>query len=208
MKRQDIYVECFVKGHGILTDIYNLSEDSVFLVRHTNPKNGQQYLFVVSWEEPSQTFLPENVVWLCFDPNSTYYLKALRRVGREPSEKFQHSWQPLYVWDDLWVTQTFSYEDLQTVGVNLPPTASMMQHGIVKMVQDNPDSRVIVTTDSRLSDARPPLDHNHTEKPITVFAPDVNVASAETPFIGKALVQTESGFSWSKLTEDMVDLNG
>jgi hypothetical protein len=207
MKRQDVYVERFIQKHLILTDWENLSNDIVLLVKHRHPDYEQEFIFAISAVEPTKTFLPENVVWFCFNPSSPYYKKALRRIGENPSADFEHTWQELFHWEELWQTQVFSKENLEELGVDLPPLATTTHYGIVKLHAEEESSTVIVTSDPRLSDARKPLKHGHDETPITVFEPNIKIEDAELPFAGKALVKRNGSFHWDFLKEDMVDLD-
>lgn len=208
MKRQDLYVERFIQMHFTLTDWENLSDDIVLLVKHRHPEYEQEFVFAVSAIEPTKTFLPENVVWFCLDPRSSYYRKALRRIGEEPSADFQHSWTELFHWEELWQTQSFNKDDLESLGVEFPPIATATHYGLVKLHEHEENSVVIVTSDPRLSDSRKPLPHGHDETPITIFEPDIKVQDAELTFVGKALIHSGGKFEWGTLKEEMVDLDG
>lgn len=208
MKKQDVYVERFLKKHFILTDWDNLSADAVLLVRHNHPVFEQSYVFVVSGVEPTRTFLPKNVVWFCFDQDSPYYMKVLRRTSEEPSADFKHSWVELFHWHELWETQRFAVKDLETLGMQLPNPATEFSYGTVELLEPSDETSVVVTSDPRLSDARVPLPHGHDEKPLTILADNFPVLDTEFPYIGKALLFDGTSFSWGTLTDAVVDLDG
>lgn len=206
-KEQDSKVERFIQLQYQLTDFANLSDDAIFLVKHFHPELQEDFLFVLSWVEPTKTFLPDNVVWLCFDPDSPYYKQAMRRVSYSPDDMHEHSWEYVYLWEDLWQSQIFDLADFPDLNINVPGPATTNDHGLVKLLDSEDGSRVVVTTDSRLSDKRFPTNHSHKEKVTTILAEDRAINSASDGFVGKALLIDGTGLSWGTLKDTMVDLN-
>lgn len=206
-KEQDSKVERFIQMQYQLTDFANLSDDALFLVKHLHPELQEEFLFVLSWVEPSKTFLPDNVVWLCFDPDSPYFKQAMRRVSYSPDSIHEHSWEIVYLWEDLWQSQIFDIADFPDLNINVPGPATTTEHGLVLLKDSEDESRVVVTTDERLSDKRYPTNHSHDEVPATILAEDYPINSATDGYVGKALVFDGTSLSWGTLHESMVDLN-
>tara|TARA_Y100001963_G_scaffold139226_1_gene204828 strand:+ start:3733 stop:4368 length:636 start_codon:yes stop_codon:yes gene_type:complete len=168
----ELRLQKFTDAIRITSDIDNLDNDAPQVMRRTSASIQKTSTFVVAKIEPHDMVLPLNVIWFCFDPNSSYYNKALRRVSKDPSASFEHTWEVLYFYSDLWLDQHYAPEDLDKLTADIPGAATVSDLGLVLLAtapEDPNNPVVILEGDSRLTDARDPKPHSHPEKPATML---------------------------------------
>lgn len=61
----------------------------------------QSRVIVVSHTEPSDLVLPINVIWVNVNSSSIDYMKALKRVSKEDSVTYAHTWQTLALFEQV-----------------------------------------------------------------------------------------------------------
>ncbi len=208
----ELRLQRLVEAMEVASDVGALDDGVPILMRRTNPAINKTVAFVCSSVEPNQMVLPLNVVWLNYDKNSPYFRTALKRISKEQSEEFVHTWKPLYYLDEALEAQYYDEEDQDAIGGSQKvPVASTEEFGIVK-VFENPeageDPIVILSDDPRLSDPRIPTDHTHPEIPAEILKHStgtINITDG-TPEVGMTLVAssaTQAG--WRKLTSDDIE---
>jgi len=202
-------LEDFVKAARVLSGIDDLADTTPIVLHRTNPAISKTSLFVIGNLEPNQMVLPLNVIWLNFDASSIYYQKALQRQSKDPDSNgiFAHTWKELYFYADAFVTQFYDDEDREAIDDTVRiPVASTGEFGLVKLKENPPegeDPHVILANDSRLTDARTPTEHNHSEIPATLLAHSagyvkiINSSDIEDGSVIMALNDTEA--EWHRL---------
>lgn len=170
--------------------------------------NGETFIVVVSHMEPNNVTLPMNVTWIVADPESVDFKRALRRTSTTESIKYRNSWTQLNTYDEM--IAEMQYWDVSaglSFGEITPPKsgpASSDVRGLFKLNRAygvEPSSPIVVSdTDSRMSNARPPLPHTHPKLPITLMkgAGGINqyvvkVDTYNSPVAGHILALTEPG---------------
>lgn len=143
--------------------------DTAQTVRQINPVLNISCTQIICATEPFDYVLPMNVIWLCMDKRSDFYLKLMQRVSKAPSTKFQHTWQQVTNINAVWAPQYYDPSDTEAgSGLDKATTDS---HGIAKLTTE-PASvgrpTFVSTTDPRNTDARIPTPHAemHPEKPL------------------------------------------
>lgn len=63
--------------------------------------NGENMTVVVSFMEPNNVTLPFNVSWIVVDPDSSNYLKVLRRTSALPMPGYRNTWVEVATMEDL-----------------------------------------------------------------------------------------------------------
>lgn len=207
-------LEDLMKAFNVASDIENLDGSTPILMRKSNPAINKTVSFICSVVEPTQMVLPLNVVWFNFDKSSSFYNTALKRVSKEAPEsgEFEHSWKPLYYYDEAMEAQYYDEEDQGAIGdAQKVPIADMETFGIVKLFEnpsEGEEARVILDTDARLSDARAPLEHMHDEIPATMFAHSTGHLTMvdSAPVIGATIVaKNATECEWRKLKDTDID---
>lgn len=207
-------LEDLMRAFYVASDIENLDGSTPILMRRSNPSINKTVSFICSVVEPTQMVLPLNVVWFNFDKSSPYYNTALKRVSKEVPEsgEFEHTWKALYYYDEAMEAQYYDEEDQGAIGdAQKVPVADMETFGIVKLYE-NPaqgeDPRVILDTDARLTDARPPLEHDHAEKPATMLAHATGHLTIvdSAPVIGATIIaKNATECEWRKLKDTDIE---
>jgi hypothetical protein len=206
----ELRLQKFIDAMQITSDIDNLDNDAPQVMRRTSSAIQKTSTFVVSKAEPHDMILPLNVIWLCFDPSSSYYKNALRRVSKDADSNgsFEHTWEVMYFYDDIWGDQYYDGEDMNNMTGNTPGAATTTSLGLVTLVgtPDDPQNpAVILEGDTRLSDPRVPLPHSHPEKPATMVQHDDGILTIAngTPAPGSMLISTSTTeAAWRIPTED------
>lgn len=85
-----------------IADVRNLSPENPIELSINAPNSGQKTKVVVAVNEPWQYIaLPVNVTWINYNPQDPYYKRALKRVSRSQSSAYQHTWQLLNNYVDI-----------------------------------------------------------------------------------------------------------
>lgn len=192
-----------------VSNVRNLDPNNPIVMRLSHPTNATVHVIVCALSEPKTLVLPLNVTWFVYDPQHKYYRQALRRASKDadPSGEFEHTWELVTTYDEVFVDQYYDQEDTDRLSDNSgPPPAQTDTLGIARLsvaaeVSSNP---VVVTEgDPRLSDARPPLAHTHPERPARQLRTSEGVVTIEgsaAPVPGAALVATSATTAeWRKL---------
>ena len=206
-------LEEFIAASATVTDVANLSPDMPKILRITSPAINKTITFVVSVIEPHQMVLPLNVVWLCFDATTNRYEKAFGRISKEASADtpdLMHTWKELYFYEEAMGEQAYDAVDQAKLGdmvsVQVATTDSL---GVVALASAPPEGeegmpRVLLEGDPRMTDAREPLEHSHTEIPATILKHEsgqvtiVNGTATE----GFAIVaDSATSASWKKIKQ-------
>lgn len=209
----ELRLQKFIDAIQITSDIDNLDNDAPQVMRRTSASIQKTSTFVASKSEPHDMVLPLNVIWICYDPNSRYYKNALRRISKEPDTNgsFEHSWEVMYFYDDIWGNQYYDAEDMQNLTAKIPGAATNTTLGLVTIVgtpEDPANPAIILEGDSRLSDPRTPLPHSHPEKPATMLQHDDGILTitAGSPAQGSMLISTSATeATWRIPTEDDIE---
>lgn len=205
----ELRLQKFIDAIQITSDIDNLDNDAPQIMRRTSSSIQKTSTFVVATKEPHDMILPINVIWFCFDKTSQYYKQALKRISKDPdpSGSFEHTWEVLYFYEDIWADQSYAQEDLDKLTGDIPGAATTSTLGLVMLTTDPEDPaapRVILEGDSRLSDPRDPKPHSHPEKPATMLQHDDGVLTIDNgvPAAGSMLISTSATTAaWRKPTE-------
>lgn len=195
-----------------VSNVRNLDENNPIVTRISHPTNATVHVIVNALQEPDTLILPLNVTWFVYDPQHKYYRQALRRVSKDSSGEFNHTWEVVTKFDEVFVDQFYDQEDRNKLSdTSGPPVAQKDTMGIARLsyeaeVTSNPE--VVAEGDPRLSDARPPLAHTHPERPAEKLRTSEGVVSIEgsdAPIQGATLVATSANTAeWRKLrTSDL-----
>lgn len=193
-----------------LSNLQNMDALNPIVVRISHPTNRTVAVIACAQKEPSTLILPLNVIWVDFDPLSSNYRKALRRVSKtqDKVEGRDHTWEIVETYAEVFAIQVYDEEDTALLTTQNPvPAASVSVMGVARLsvdpaVSSNPV--VVAEGDPRLSDARAPTAHTHDEIPATQLKTAngiVTIGGSEAPVAGATLVATGSNSAvWRKLT--------
>jgi hypothetical protein len=205
-------LETLIKNLEFLSRVQEQSEDTPIVMRHTDTQSNKTIAIVCSQVEPINMVLPTNVIWVCFKPESLFYLQALSRISKDAGQFQQHEitqdWKVLYFYDDLFNNQTYNPDDLTLMGVGGTPLATVVNLGRVRLTQDPLDSNLpvaVVTEDTRMFDNRDPLGHTHAEIPATMLTHSTghsNIVDSVAQ-IGTVLLHKANGdLEWARLQHE------
>lgn len=206
----ELKLEKLIQDVENISNIRNLDALNPKVVRLSHPTNRQVTAIVAAHREPHTLVLPLNVTWMVFDPLSTLYRKALRRVSKEPDvvAGTEHTWEVVELYDDVFVTQY--YDDADTallttqnpVSIATTDTLGVVRISVESATPSNPVG--IVEGDPRLSDPRQPLPHTHPERPATQLKTAtgvVTIGGSDAPEEGAVLIATSPTTAvWRKLS--------
>lgn len=195
-----------------VSNVRNLDANNPIKFQIAHPTNATTHVIVASLKEPNTLILPLNVTWFVYDPLSPYYGKALRRVSKDESSEYIHTWALVETMDDVFVNQYYDAADEAQLGdTSMPPPAQVGVAGIARLshpaqVSSNPI--VVSNTDPRLTDARVPLAHSHPQEPAVSLRTAngvVTIGGSAAPVAGATLVATSATTAvWRKLqTSDL-----
>lgn len=164
------------------------------VVKRVNPTLSFSYTVVVSSLEPIDQVLPLNVIWLCMDKSDVNYKKFLQRQSKLSTAPYRYTWIEVTSLAQFNQAQYYAIEDKepQTVSVATDTVA-----GVARLTTD-PDtpvsSRFVSVTDSRLSDARTPLEHDemHNELPLTQVVSSESIVTLSAPTADTAILVANS----------------
>lgn len=210
----ELRLQRFIDAIEVLSNMGDLNNETPIAMRHQDPATTLTTTFVCSQVEPTKMVLPVNVIWIVFDRNSIYYKQALKRISKESGSHagYEHSWELLYFYEDIFEPQYYDPDDLQ--GIGDPITyATTTNSGIFKVstapaISGSP--RIISEGHYTLTNDRVPTEHNHPELPATkleTVSSFVTVQNQVTPAVGMALVcDSNVAAIWRDLTEDDVNM--
>lgn len=211
----ELRLEKFIDAAEIIGNMGDLNNETPVVLRYQDPESLRTITFVCSQVEPTRMVLPANVVWVNFDRNSIYYKQALKRTAKTSGShaEFDHSWELLYFYADVFSTQYYDPADLADLDDERVGYATVSDMGIAKLstVPTNSEQpRIISEGHYTLTNDRDPTDHSHPEKPATklkTVSSFVTIISQPTPMIGMALVcDSHLTASWRRLTESDVNM--
>ena len=162
------------------------------IYRHFNATLNKITVVSLSDEEPTRT-LPLNVVWLVLDKNSDYYMSFMKRTSKTPSGGFKNTWVQITSLNSVWAEQYYDAVDGNPDSVKVP-VATDSTYGIAKLTTgfaSAASATFVVDEDTRLSDARYPVDHTHPEKPLVDVVGVVNMDNG-SPVNGATFVAADS----------------
>lgn len=190
-----------------VSNMRNLDANNPIVLRISHPTNATVHVIVCATTEPHTLVLPLNVTWFVYDPISPFYRKALRRVSKDDSESYEHTWELVDTYDAVFVSQYYDEADTAQLSDNSgPPPAQVGVLGIARLshpaqVPSNPI--VVSDTDPRLSDARPPLSHTHPIQPTEQLRTStgvITISGSAAPVNGATLVASSATTaSWRRL---------
>lgn len=95
----ELRLQKFIEQAIGLADVRNLSPENPIQIGITAPNSSMKTIVVVAINEPWQYInLPANVTWINYNPQDPYFKRALKRVSRtkqSPTATYQHTWQLL-----------------------------------------------------------------------------------------------------------------
>lgn len=147
--------------------------DSPVLFRQFNAVLNFNYVVMLSSAEPVNRVLPLNVIWLCLDKTSVFYMKFLLRKSKNKGTiaALQQSWEPLRYVSQLWEPQYYAPEDNQQYSASIVDATKDVA-GVVKLSYPSASPtkpRLVTKSDPRLSDRRRPTAHSHAEKAMRII---------------------------------------
>lgn len=206
----ELRLEKLIQDVESISNIKYLDSLNPIVLRLSHPTNRQVSAIVAAHREPLTLVLPLNVTWMVYDPLSTNYRKALRRVSKEPDtvRGTEHTWEVIELYDDVFVAQYYDDTDTALLTTQNPVSiATQDTLGVVRISvpSETPSNPVgVVEGDPRLTDPRQPLPHTHPERPATQLKTAtgiVTIGGSEAPDEGATLVATSPTTAvWRKLT--------
>lgn len=127
----ELRLQKFIDQLISIADVRNLSPNNPIKLNLAHPNTSVETIVVVSYEEPFGYPLPYNVTWINADSNSIFYKTALKRTSKNPSEGFNHSWQKLDNYMDVFEPEQY-YDDQE----DPDSTAELLENHI--QAKDNP----------------------------------------------------------------------
>ena len=197
----------FIRQAVALADYRNLAVENPIPVQ-LPLGNGENMTVVVSFMEPNNVTLPFNVSWIVVDPDSSNYLKVLRRTSALPMPGYRNTWVEVTTMEDLIAEPQFwdlsSGFNLGEVEAPQLGAATVDVRGLMQLNREYAPDRdsplVVGSNDTRMSNARTPLPHTHPKLPITMMrgATGINaytakIGTANAPRAGEILTITGPG---------------
>ena len=204
-------LQTFIKNCESIAGLRDLDEKNPVKIPITHPNLGTINVIVCSILEPETLVLPLNVVWINLNPKSVDYRRALKRISKNVSARYTHTWQVLDYFDDVFDNQYYDASDLDLISdqSNIAGLASDTVFGIVRLstrAEDLTDPIACGDNDPRLFDPRTPLPHTHEQRPAIEVRTNSNIVSiggSTAPEPGMVLVAlTQNVAQWRFLTED------
>lgn len=209
----ELRLQRFIQAQEVTSSIAEMDSNNPIVLRHSHVTKGTVTVVVCAIDEPRTLILPLNVTWICFDPNSNYYRQALRRVSKDTSAEFEHTWELIDTYAQVFVDQFYDAEDQgQLADDSIPVAATTTVAGIARLsaeAQNPGNPAVVVEGDSRLSDARPPLAHTHPLRPAEQLRNSqtvVTIVGGAAPVAGAVLIATSAtSAQWARLKTSNID---
>lgn len=210
----ELRLQRFIDAVEVISNMSDLNNETPIAMRHQDPATTLTTTFVCSQVEPTKMVLPANVIWIVFDRNSSYYKQALKRTSKQTGShaEFEHSWELLYFYDDIFAAQYYDPDDLGNTGtpITYATTTNSGTFKLTATAQSINAPRIISEGHYTLTDDRVPTEHSHPELPATkleTVSSFVTVADQPNPQIGMALVcDSNTTAIWRKLTESDVNM--
>lgn len=203
----ELKLEKFINNVELLTNIHSQNKNPI-LFRLPVEGSSLGLVFFCGYSVPRFVVLPENGVWIDFNPESETFRTAFKRTSHDTSNPYNDVWTELYFYDDAMIEQFYSEEDIGVIAGQLPPVATVLTHGVGYLSYPEAEARVVQDGDITLTDARPPLDHTHPETPASLFSVNhsagteqIPVQDQTAPKIGQILVLENDTLTWRKLKE-------
>lgn len=177
--------------------VHGLAENNPVVTRLSKPSLTTLTVIVIAEEEPDTLVLPLNYTWINMDSQSANFRRALRRVSKTATAPYNHEYEVLDLYDDVFVDQYYDVADEAIVssgGINTAATTTEL--GLVKLTAApaDPNNPVVVeNTDPRLTDARVPLPHTHPQEPaasLQTTGANVIINNSSPPTAGMLLFAT------------------
>ena len=218
MPIMELRLERLIDAVHFISNIDDLNDETPIVVRQQDPASGRVVAIACSIVEPTRMILPMNIVWICFDPNSRFYKQALKRVAKNPVQgysEFEHGWELLYFYEDVFADQFYDPADLKGADIEQLVPATPEVRGSIRLSTSStaPRSpRVISEGHFTLTNNRDPLDHSHPERPATMIKciPSndntdgiIHIIDQSAPEIGMALLLDSATTAiWRKVVEE------
>lgn len=203
----ELKLEKFISNVELLTNIHSQNKNPI-LFRLPVEGSSLGLVFFCGYSVPRYVVLPENGVWIDFNPESETFRTAFKRTSHDSANPANDVWTELYFYDDAVAEQQYAEADIGIIADQLPPVATVLTHGIGYLSYPQSEARVVQEGDSTLTDARPPLDHTHPETPASMFsvnqssgAESIPVKDQSAPKLGQILVFEDDTVQWRKLKE-------
>ena len=203
----ELKLETFIKNVELVTNIHQQNEAPI-VVRLTDGGN-KTAINCVGYHRPKYVLLPIQAIWLDLNPSSDTYGSAYVRTHKDKNPDLD-VWRLIYFYSEAFPAQTYDPDDMGKISISLPNPATTSVAGIGLLASADPESRVIINGDSRLSDARNPLDHTHEEKPATIIVSGSKVSQIgdqTKPETGFALINRADTYIWDRVKESDLDLS-
>lgn len=203
----ELKLEKFINNVELLTNIHSQNKNPI-LFRLPVEGSTLGLVFFCGYSIPRYIVLPENGVWINYNPESTDYHSAFKRTFMDPQNPANDVWEELYFYDDAMQEQHYSEDDLSIIAGELPPIATTGTHGIGYLSYAEATAKVVQQGDSTLTDDRPPLEHTHPETPATMFSVNnsagtesIPIQDQASPSLNQVLVLENDTLTWRKLKE-------
>lgn len=203
----ELRLEQLINNALKIANVQNMDPNNPIVLRFSHVTNAVVTVVVCAHREPNTQVLPLNVTWFVYDPQSIYYMKALRRVSKESDAGYVHTWEVVEDYDSVFTTQY--YDDVDTALLSdssQPAPASTTVAGIARLSVEAevPSNPVVVgANDPRLSDARPPMNHTHPQEPARQLRTQTSIVTIEgsaAPVGGAVLKATSATTAvWARL---------
>ena len=170
----ELRLQEFIRDLEHVAKTHGMAANNPVVTRLSRPALASLTVVVLAEEEPDTQILPLNVTWINLDPTSSHFRRALRRVSKTPVAPYNHEYEVLDLYDDVFVEQYYDAGDEAIVssgGVTSAATTSEL--GLVKLTAAPADPQnpvVVENTDPRLADARVPTAHTHPQEPAASLA--------------------------------------
>jgi hypothetical protein len=180
-----------------VANVQNMDPNNPITMRISHVTNAEVTVIVCAHREPNTQILPLNVTWFVYDPQSEYYLQALRRVSKDASTGYVHTWEVVDTFDGVFTAQFYDpVDEALLTDSSQPDAATTTTPGIARLsvpaaVPSNPV--VVGANDPRLTDARTPLSHSHPQEPARQLRTQTNIVTIEgsaAPIGGATLIAT------------------
>ena len=171
----DEQLQSFINNYLYLSDLRNVDK--------TNPitfelePDHRTFLMVSSFDEPTFSQLPYNVLWLVYDQNDPWYGKVYRRVSHTDADGRKNTWEEVTTYDMLYDTDQYYQAvsdvnafDLGIEGEFSLSAATTIKAGYVQIAEDpaSGDPTVVTLDYPGFLGARTPTAHTHPDFPRTM----------------------------------------
>ena len=203
----ELKLEKFINNVELLTNIHSQNKNPI-LFRLPVEGSSLGLVFFCGYSVPRYVVLPENAIWIDFNPESKSFRSAFKRTSHDTSNPYNDVWTELYFYDDAMEEQYYNPDDINVIAGQLPPVATVLTHGVGYLSYPESEARVIQEGDSSLTNARPPLEHTHPETPASMISINGSVGQEHIPVkdqpfpkLGQILVVEDDAITWRKLQE-------